>query len=552
MHGLDPRAIWDEQAFGFPFSIKLASQPPTFGKDSEVIVKTLLGLFVVLSVAAPVAAQLDSAAMTVGHTPESPDGERFGYTDSGFNVEKGALEPAEFSYDGRTYIVHYVEHLPERDSLILGVSDPLPDRFALWLDGVPYASSEAAAQFDEYRVHQWWPVTIDWSEGDTVRVDITLGDEPVPVDRATLMALYEATDGANWMDNSGWGTAAPLDDWYGVRTHEEGRVSALALANNGLDGSIPGSLGNLSNLVELNLDYNELSGPIPGSLGDLSNLRTLRLQANGLSGAISSNLGNLSSLELLELDSETGLCLAADFPLESAFGRLAQELGLTLCDTTSPTVTITSVASEPVAGPFPVTVNFSERVTGFELADLVVGNGSASELQGDGAGYTATITPAASGTVTVDIAAGAARDDAGNPSTAAEQFSIIADTAAPTVTITSAASGPVTGPFPVTVNFSERVTGFELADLVVGNGSASELQGDGAGYTATVIPAASGIVTVDITAGAAEDSAGNPSAAADQFSITADLTPVPALPLAGAIVLALLLIRGARQRAART
>ena len=39
----------------------------------------------------------------------------------------------------------------------------------------------------------------------------------------------------------------------------------------------------------------------------------------------------------------------------------------------------------------------------------------------------------------------------------------------------------------------------------------------------------------------------------DQFSITADLTPVPALPLAGAIVLALLLlIRGTHRRAART
>ncbi len=37
------------------------------------------------------------------------------------------------------------------------------------------------------------------------------------------------------------------------------------------------------------------------------------------------------------------------------------------------------------------------------------------------------ITPAASGAVAVDIAAGAAEDDAGNPSVAAEQFSIVAD-----------------------------------------------------------------------------------------------------------------------------
>ena len=126
---------------------------------------------------------------------------------------------------------------------------------------------------------------------------------------------------------------------------------------------------------------------------------------------------------------------------------------------------------------------------------------------------------------------------------------VAADTAAPTVTITSDASEPVSGPFSVTVTFSEPVTSFELADLVVGNGSASELQGSEATYTATVTPAASGTVTVDIAAGAAEDSAGNPSTAADQLSITADLTPVPALPLVGAVALAvLLLIGGIRRR----
>ena len=216
-------------------------------------------------------------------------------------------------------------------------------------------------------------------------------------------------------------------------------------------------------------------------------------------------------------------------------------------DTTAPTVTITSTASEPVSGPFSITIAFSEPVTGFALEDPVVGNGSASELQANEANYMATVTPAASGAVTVDVAAGAAQDSAGNPSAAADQLSIAADTAAPTVTITSTASEPVSGPFSITVTFSEPVTGFELEDLVVGNGTASELEGDGA--TATVTPAASGTVTVDIAAGAAQDGAGNPSAAVDQFSITADLTPVPALPVVGAIALAvLLLVGGVRRR----
>ena len=193
-------------------------------------------------------------------------------------------------------------------------------------------------------------------------------------------------------------------------------------------------------------------------------------------------------------------------------------------DTAASTVTITSTATEPVNAPFPITIVFSEPVTGFELDDLVVENGTASELEGDEASYIATITPAAStsDTVTVDIEAGAAEDAAGNPSEAAEQFSIVADTAAPTVTLSTTASAPVTGPFTVTVVFSESVSGFELEDLVVGNGVASELNGNGTTFTAKVTPEDSGTVTVDIGAGAAEDSAGNPNTAAARFSIAAD------------------------------
>ena len=53
---------------------------------------------------------------------------------------------------------------------------------------------------------------------------------------------------------------------------------------------------------------------------------------------------------------------------------------------------------------------------------------------------------------------------------------------------------------------------------------------------------------MDIAAEARWDGAGNPSAAAVQFSIIAHLTPLAPLPLAGAIArAALLLLRGARR-----
>ena len=191
-------------------------------------------------------------------------------------------------------------------------------------------------------------------------------------------------------------------------------------------------------------------------------------------------------------------------------------------DGSHPTVALSSTASEPVSGAFPLTVTFSEDVTGFELSDLTVGNGVASGLSGSGAVYTATITPSGDGAVTVDVAADVATDAAGNGNTAATQFSLTNDGTAPGVSIATSVSEPVSGSFPITVTFTEDVTGFELSDLTVGNGTASELAGSGAVYTATITPAGDGAVTVDITADVAEDAAGNGNTAATQFSIESD------------------------------
>ena len=87
------------------------------------------------------------------------------------------------------------------------------------------------------------------------------------------------------------------------------------------------------------------------------------------------------------------------------------------------TVTITTTATSPVNGSFPVAITFSESVTGFALDDLAVANGAASELEGTGALYTAVITPATSGTVTV-VAVGTVQDNSGTPT---PHFSITAD-----------------------------------------------------------------------------------------------------------------------------
>ena len=153
------------------------------------------------------------------------------------------------------------------------------------------------------------PVTSGSASG-TVTVTANVS---AATDRAALVALYEATDGANWVDNTNWLTDAPIGDWYGVDTNSAGRVVALDLAGHtdnwpdvtphGLEGPIPPELGSLASLKWLNLSQNALTGPIPPELGRLASLEGLALNSNGLTGPMPPELGGLANLERLYLGS---------------------------------------------------------------------------------------------------------------------------------------------------------------------------------------------------------------------------------------------------------
>lgn len=96
-------------------------------------------------------------------------------------------------------------------------------------------------------------------------------------------------------------------------------------------------------------------------------------------------------------------------------------------DTTRPTVAITSTESSPsFANPIPLTFTLSEVSTDFAVGDITVGaGGSIGNFAGSGTAYTADLTITTAGaTVTVDVAANAFHDAAGNGNEAATQFSI--------------------------------------------------------------------------------------------------------------------------------
>jgi hypothetical protein len=202
-------------------------------------------------------------------------------------------------------------------------------------------------------------------------------------------------------------------------------------------------------------------------------------------------------------------------------------------DRLAPTVAITDNTPGTASGPVVFTFMFSEPVSGFTAADIVVSAGTVSAFGGSGAFYTATVTPpVGSGTFTVNVAAGAAVDAAGNSSTAAPQASQAyapADSTPPTVAIADNVAGIATGPVAFTFTFSEPVTGFTASDIALSAGTVGAFAGSGAVYTATILPpAGTGTFTVNVPAGAATDAAGNPSTAAPQASqayAPLDVTP---------------------------
>lgn len=87
--------------------------------------------------------------------------------------------------------------------------------------------------------------------------------EAQAADRQALVALYEATDGANWNNNTNWLTHSPVNTWFGVTTNTSGSVIELRLGENGLSGEIPSEIATLPNLDTLYLGGNQFSGCIP-------------------------------------------------------------------------------------------------------------------------------------------------------------------------------------------------------------------------------------------------------------------------------------------------
>ena len=137
-----------------------------------------------------------------------------------------------------------------------------------------------------------WPSNPRWrfhvvSDRGGACPTVTPAPTPEPAgDQAALVALYNATGGANWTNSTNWLSDAPIGQWHGVTTDDSGRVTQLNLRENDLTGTVPSVLGRLTSLERLDLQGNDLTGSIPGELVNLNNLRRLDLDYNQLTGTL--------------------------------------------------------------------------------------------------------------------------------------------------------------------------------------------------------------------------------------------------------------------------
>ncbi len=152
----------------------------------------------------------------------------------------------------------------------------------------------------------------------TINVEIEEPEPPPPppepsTDREALIAFYHATDGQEWTNSDNWLTDAPLEEWYGMMTDADGRVTELNLLENNLTGVIPPEIGQLQNLTTLKLLNNNLTGVIPSQFGQLQNLVILDLRHNRFTDSIPPAIGLMNSLQHLRLGDNL---LTGEIPFE--------------------------------------------------------------------------------------------------------------------------------------------------------------------------------------------------------------------------------------------
>ncbi|GMI74187.1 receptor like protein 7 [Hibiscus trionum] len=159
----------------------------------------------------------------------------------------------------------------------------------------------------------------NWSSG-LESLDISDGGGfrgSIPSSVGNLTQLISIDLSGNWFEGQ-------IPDVFGNLN----RLTSLRFSSCNLSGPLPITMSNLTKLTTLDLSYNYFHGPLPDYIFDLVSLTALRLSSNNLSGVVKSDmLSKLTSLEFLDLSSNSLLSLSTSGKdVNHSFPRLATVL----------------------------------------------------------------------------------------------------------------------------------------------------------------------------------------------------------------------------------
>lgn len=166
------------------------------------------------------------------------------------------------------------------------------------------------------------------------------GSHPTPMDpvvESALLDFYAQTGGPSWSvigalassvvsgDMLHWNTSHHYCVWHGLNCDSQGRVISMGFFANNLVGTVPPSIGNLTDLSFLALVGNPLSGTLPHTITKMSQLSVMAcmgfldfLGLPSLSGTVPPLLTPLQALVIM------GDALSGTLP--SSFGNNARAL----------------------------------------------------------------------------------------------------------------------------------------------------------------------------------------------------------------------------------
>lgn len=227
-------------------------------------------------------------------------------------------------------------------------------------------------------------------------------------------------------------------------------------------------------------------------------------------------------------DGELTVTIPAGAAMDAAgLGNAAVTRTVTV-DRASPTISFPNAPTATSAA-FDLTIRFTNGpVTSFDgtmiTTDATGATVGSLATVTEGVEYTVNISvPSGDTSMTITVAANAARDAAGNGNPVASHM-VAVDTAAPTISsIVSDPTGNVTGPVALTISFNEKVYGLDGGEVTFTGSAATGINltetstgTDPSVFTMDVTPSADGTLTVGIAAGAAMDAAGNGNVANTQ------------------------------------